>query len=71
MASFLLPVVTGESSAERLQVAVAAYLARYRGLSREHTASDLRVFLVWCAERDLETASRGVVGFGVTARLPE
>jgi site-specific recombinase XerD len=55
MASFLLPVVTGESScAARLQVAVAAYLARYRGLSRDHTASDLRVFLVWCAERDLD-----------------
>jgi integrase len=51
----LLPVVTGESSsAERLRVAVAAYLARYRGLSRDHTASDLRVFLAWCAERDLD-----------------
>jgi hypothetical protein len=48
MASFLLPVVTGESSsAERLQVAAAAHQARYRGLSRDHTASDLRVFLVW------------------------
>jgi site-specific recombinase XerD len=23
-------------------------------LSRDHTASDLRVFLVWCAERDLD-----------------
>jgi site-specific recombinase XerD len=55
MASLLLPVVTGESSsAERLRVAAAAYLARYRGLSRDHTASDLRVFLVWCAERDLD-----------------
>jgi hypothetical protein len=26
-----------------LRVAVAAYLARYRGLSRTHTASDLQV----------------------------
>ena len=43
MTSFLLPVVTGESSsAERQQMAVAAYLGRYRGLSRDHTASDLR-----------------------------
>jgi len=33
---------------------VAAYLARYRGLSRDHTASDLRVFLGWCAERNLD-----------------
>ncbi|MGH8838712.1 MAG: hypothetical protein ACRDVO_05560 [Jiangellaceae bacterium] len=28
----------------RLPLAVAAYLARFRGLSREHTASDLRAF---------------------------
>jgi integrase len=55
MTSLLLPVVTGESSsAERLHVVVAAYLARYRGLSRQHTASDLRVFLVWCDERGLD-----------------
>jgi hypothetical protein len=48
-------VVTGESSsAERLRVAVAAYLARYRGLSRDHTGSDLRVVLAWCAERKLD-----------------
>ena len=55
MASFLPPVVTGDSSsAARLRVAAAAYLARYRGLCRDHTGSDLRVFLVWCAERDLD-----------------
>jgi integrase/recombinase XerD len=55
MTSFLLPVVTGEpSSSDPLQLAVAAHLARYRGLSREHTASDLRVFLCWCAERSLD-----------------
>ena len=61
MTSFLLPVVTGEpSSSDPLQLAVAAHLARYRGLSREHTASDLRVFLCWCAERSLDplTAQR-------------
>jgi hypothetical protein len=55
MTSPSLPVVSGESSpSERLRLAVAAYLARYRGLSREHTLSDLRVFLGWCAERDLD-----------------
>jgi hypothetical protein len=61
MASLLLPVVTGESSsAERLRLVVAAYLARYRGLSREHTASDLRAFLTWCGERGVDplTAQR-------------
>jgi len=61
MASLLLPVVTGESSsAERLRLVVAAYLARYRGLSREHTAPDVQVFLTWCGERGLDplTAQR-------------
>jgi len=37
-----------------LRTAVAAYLARYQGMSRSHTDSDLRVFLRWCAERDLD-----------------
>jgi site-specific recombinase XerD len=55
MTSLLLPVGTGDpSSSERLQLAVAAYLARDRGASREHTLSDLRVFLNWCAERGLD-----------------
>ena len=43
VSSFLLPVVTGEPlSSEPLQLAVAAHLARCRGLSRGHTASDFR-----------------------------
>jgi hypothetical protein len=33
---------------------VAAYLARFKGSSREHTESDLRSYLAWCAERDLD-----------------
>jgi hypothetical protein len=37
-----------------LRVAVAAYLARYKGLSRYHTESDLRVFLRWCTDRSLD-----------------
>jgi hypothetical protein len=37
-----------------LRRAVAGYLARYKGLSRSHTESDLRVFLGWCTERGLE-----------------
>jgi site-specific recombinase XerD len=41
-------------------LAVAAYLARFKGQSRVHTESDLRGFLTWCADRDLDpfTATR-------------
>jgi len=38
----------------RLRLAVAAYLARFKGSSREHTESDLRCYLAWCAERGLD-----------------
>ena len=40
--------------ADQLRLAVAAYLARFKGLSREHTESDLRCYLAWCAEHALE-----------------
>jgi len=36
--------------ADPLRLAVAAYLARFKGSSRKHTESDLRCFLTWCAE---------------------
>jgi site-specific recombinase XerD len=36
-----------------LRLAVAAHLARYKGLSRTHTASDLNTYLRWCVTRDL------------------
>ena len=39
---------------DQLRLAVAAYLARFKGTSREHTASDLRCYLGWCAERGLD-----------------
>jgi integrase/recombinase XerD len=38
----------------RLRLAVAAYLARFKGSSRAHTESDLRCYLSWCAERGLD-----------------
>jgi site-specific recombinase XerD len=38
-------------SVDPLRLAVSAYLARFKGVSREHTCSDLRVFLTWCADR--------------------
>jgi len=39
---------------DQLRLAVAAYLARFKGSSREHTASDLRCYLAWCTERGLD-----------------
>ena len=49
----LLPVLI-DGAIDPLLRAVAAYLARYRGQTRMHTESDLRAFLVWCAERGVE-----------------
>src|ERR1700689_2577154 len=40
--------------ADPLRLAVAAYLARFKGTSREHTESDLRCYLAWCVERGLD-----------------
>lgn len=39
---------------DRLHVAVAAYLARYKDLSRKHAATDIRAFISWCQERGLQ-----------------
>jgi site-specific recombinase XerD len=39
---------------DQLRLAVAAYLARFTGSSREHTESDLRCYLAWCAGRGLD-----------------
>ena len=52
----VLPVrlVDSRAVADPLRLAVAAYLARYMGSSRDHAHSDLRCFLVWCAERGLD-----------------
>ena len=49
-----------EPFTDRLRLAVASYLARFKGSSREHTESDLRCYLAWCAERGLDplTAQR-------------
>jgi integrase/recombinase XerD len=48
--------------AERVAVAVAGFLGRYKGQTRVHTASDLRVFLSWCAERGLDPLDPAQVG---------
>src|SRR5262252_6017511 len=39
---------------DQFRLAVAAYLAPFKGSSREHTESDLRCYLAWCAERSLD-----------------
>jgi integrase/recombinase XerD len=39
---------------DQLRLAVAVYLARFKGSSREHTESDLRCYLAWCAGRGLD-----------------
>ncbi len=51
-----LPVpVAGERwRVDPLRLAVAGYLARYRGETRRHAESDLRVYLIWCQERGLD-----------------
>jgi site-specific recombinase XerD len=36
-----------------LKLAVAAYLARYKGRTRTHAVSDLNCYLTWCLQRDL------------------
>ena len=41
------------AQSRELDLAAVAHLSRYRGTSREHTASDLRVFFDWCHARQL------------------
>ena len=44
---------TLHASPPELVRAASAHLSRYRGTSRAHTESDLRVFFVWCRDRQL------------------
>jgi hypothetical protein len=37
-----------------LQLAVAGYLARFKGISRTHAESDLRAYLRWCTDHQLD-----------------
>ena len=38
----------------RLRLAVAGYLARFKGLSRTHAESDLRAYRAWCQQHHLD-----------------
>jgi hypothetical protein len=44
----------GSSDHVVLRAATSAYLGRYRGATRLHTESDLRIFLCWCADQDID-----------------
>lgn len=50
----LLSTDPGHGGDPTLRLAVAAYLARYKGQSRLHTESDLRAYLAWCRDHDLD-----------------
>lgn len=47
-----------------LRLTVAGYLGRYKGRTRVHTASDLRVFLTWCDGHNLDPLDVTRVGRG-------
>ena len=49
----LSPPAADALPADHVPLAVSAYLARFTGSSREHTESDLRCYLRWCADRGL------------------
>jgi integrase/recombinase XerD len=46
-----LPAADASLTAGQLDRAIAAYLTRFTGSSREHARSDLRCFLAWCCDR--------------------
>jgi hypothetical protein len=48
------PIRSSVPFTEPLRLAVAAYLARFTGSSREHTESDLRCYLSWYAGAGLD-----------------
>jgi integrase/recombinase XerD len=51
----LSPFPSSQAVPDQLRLAVTAYLARFKGSSREHTESDLRCYLTRCAGRGLDS----------------
>ena len=45
---------SARADAVLVRLAVSAYLGRYTGASRQHSHSDLRVYLTWCGHHDLD-----------------
>ena len=66
----IAPSDSPEPYTDRLRLAVAACLARFKGSSREHTESDLRCYLSWCAERSLDPLAAPGAVHPVDARDP-
>ncbi len=48
-----MAATASSDQSRELGLAAVAHLSRYRGTSREHTESDLRVFFTWCHDRQL------------------
>jgi integrase/recombinase XerD len=62
MSAFIASDHATVTSDERvLRAAMAAYLGRYRGQSRLHTGSDLKIYLTWCTGQDLDPLRVGRV----------
>jgi integrase/recombinase XerD len=57
MSTAELLAVNDANSDATLRVAVAGYLARFKGQSRIHTESDLRCYLDWCTDHGLSPLS--------------
>ena len=51
-----------------LRLAAAAYLARFTGISRNRTESDLRCYLAWYGERGLGLLAAQPPGYGLVGR---
>lgn len=47
-------VTSSDATSASLKIATVAYLARFKGLTRKHTDSDLRAFFSWCQQQRLD-----------------
>jgi integrase/recombinase XerD len=54
-----IPSTSAPVPAEVLRPAVLAYLGRFKGPSRQHSCSDLNVYLTWCAACGLDPLAAG------------
>src|SRR5215207_8525842 len=56
MTTLMLPAaVAGPvGPSDRRRMVLTAFLGRFRGQTREHTASDLRCFLSWCTTQQVD-----------------
>jgi len=65
MTTLVLPasVAGAVGPSDRLDAVVVAFLARYRGQTRVHTASDLRCYLAWCVGQQDQPGGLSTSGF--------